>query len=109
MLRPLQVHLSVLCVIIELYLRPHICLFISRHRDVGVKMESEEEMENLRELMSQIKNVYKKYSKIPDSELDEILKHDYWWNADICMSKGLVDEVRESDRSYVFRREQLDI
>ena len=69
----------------------------------------EEEMENLRELMDQIKNIYKKYSRIPTEELDEILKHDYWWNADICMSKGLVDEVKESDRSYVFRREMLDI
>tara|TARA_B100001093_G_C26842315_1_gene1021123 strand:- start:744 stop:1448 length:705 start_codon:yes stop_codon:yes gene_type:complete len=69
----------------------------------------EEEMENLRELMTQIKNVYKNHSRIPHEELDEILKHDYWWNADVCMSKGLVDEVRESDRSYSFRKDQLDI
>ena len=69
----------------------------------------EEEMENLRELMNKIRSIYKEYTKIPDTELDEILKHDYWWNSDICMSKGLVDEVKISDRAYRFSRENIDI
>ena len=69
----------------------------------------EEEMENLRNLTGQIKNIYKTYTKIPVDELDDILKHDYWWNSDICREKGLVDEIKEGERDYQFKKDMLDI
>lgn len=75
----------------------------------GQMNKLEEEMENLKELMNQIRQLYVKYTRIPAEEVDEILKHDYWWNSDICLAKGLVDEVKVSDKSFVFRREALDI
>ena len=74
------------------------------------KMEDmEEEMVNLKELMRKIKEIYKSHTQIPDGDLDEILKHDLWWNADICLEKGLVDEVRETQRKYAFSRGLLDL
>lgn len=75
----------------------------------GQMNKLEEEMENLRELMEQIKNIYKNYSKIPNEELDDILKHDYWWNSDICLTKGLVDEIRQTKKSFGFNKDMLDV
>ena len=75
----------------------------------GQMNKLEEEMENLRNLMNKIRDIYKEYTKIPVEELDEILKHDYWWNSDICREKGLVDEVRETERSFKLKRDMLDI
>ena len=69
----------------------------------------EEEMINLKELMRQIKSIYVKYANIPDEELENILTHDLWWNANICLEKGLVDEVRVTERKYSFSKELLDI
>ena len=74
------------------------------------KMEDmEEEMVNLRELMRKIKEIYKNHTQISDGDLDEILKHDLWWNADITLEKGLVDEIRVNDKKYTFSRGLLDI
>ena len=62
----------------------------------GKMDELEDEMDNLKELMNCIKNIYKTHTKIPDSEIKEILKHDIWWKSNICYQKGLVDEIRET-------------
>jgi ATP-dependent protease ClpP protease subunit len=43
--------------------------------------------------MKTIKDYYKEKTKIPASELDEILKHDVWWNAKKCLKYGLVDAI----------------
>lgn len=59
----------------------------------GQMDDLEEEMENLQTLMTTIKQLYKDHAKIPEDKLDEILKHDIWWNADKCLSYGLVDEI----------------
>jgi len=43
--------------------------------------------------MKDIKKFYKKYSKIPVSSIDELLKHDLFFNAKTCKKYGLVDDI----------------
>ena len=40
-----------------------------------------------------IKDLYKEHTKIPKKEMDSILKHDIWWEAEKCLEYGLVDEL----------------
>lgn len=55
--------------------------------------EFKDEMQNLERLMKSIKTIYSRYTKIPSDILDEILKHDIWFNAEECLKFGLVDEI----------------
>jgi len=59
----------------------------------GKYSEFEDEKQNLDLMMKTIKNVYKKYTKVPMKKLDEILKHDLLWDAETCLEYGLIDEV----------------
>ena len=59
----------------------------------GKYSEFEDEKQNLDLMMKTIKNVYKKYTKLPMKKLDEILKHDLMWNADKCLEYGMIDEI----------------
>ncbi len=59
----------------------------------GKYSEFEDEKQNLDLMMDTIKNVYKKYTKVPMKKLDEILKHDLLWDAEKCLKYGLVDEI----------------
>jgi ATP-dependent Clp protease protease subunit len=52
-----------------------------------------DDMENNTRLMEMIKKLYKEYTQVPDKELDEILKHDLWWDAEKCLEYGLVDKI----------------
>ena len=70
----------------------------------GKMNELEEEMENLKELMNSIKTIYKENTNIPRGEISEILKHDLWWNADICLAKGLVDEIKTTEKNINFQK-----
>lgn len=70
----------------------------------GKMSQLEDEMENLNELMKSIRLIYKNYTSIPDGEINEILKHDLWWNADLCFEKGLVDEIKIVEKSYKFSK-----
>jgi len=47
---------------------------------------------NMDLFMQKIIDVYKEYTKIPESELNEILKHDRFWDFGKCKEYGLVDE-----------------
>ena len=67
--------------------------------------EIEEEVVNLRELMKQIKKIYKTYTNIPGEEIDELLNHDLWWNSEICLEKGLVDDVKITKKAYLYSKE----
>ena len=40
-----------------------------------------------------IKELYKSYTKLPAKKLDEILKHDLWFDAKTCLEYKLVDEI----------------
>tara|TARA_R110002020_G_scaffold150847_2_gene327712 strand:- start:1006 stop:1620 length:615 start_codon:yes stop_codon:yes gene_type:complete len=59
----------------------------------GKYTELEDDMENNKHLMATIKQIYKEYTKLPMKKLDEILKHDLWFDSKTCLSYGLVDEV----------------
>ena len=52
-----------------------------------------DDMKNCEMLMRMIKSVYKEYTKVPMSKLDEILKHDLWFDAETCLKYGMVDEI----------------
>lgn len=49
--------------------------------------------ENMNLMMDMIKRVYRENTKVPESELDSILKRDIYWPAEKCLEMGLVDEV----------------
>jgi len=59
----------------------------------GTYSNFEDEKKNLDLMMTTIKNVYKKYTKVPMKKLDEILKHDLLWDAETCLKYGLIDEI----------------
>ncbi len=59
----------------------------------GKYSEFKDNMENLNHEMEIIKNIYHQYTKMPDKQIDEILKHDLWWDAKTCIRYGLADEI----------------
>ena len=62
----------------------------------GKMNEISDEYVNLTKLTDKIKEIYKKYTNIPEDNLDDLLKHDLWWDSDKCKSVGLVDEIWKS-------------
>lgn len=52
-----------------------------------------ESLENSKQLMDHIKSYYLSRTKMTSDELDEQLKKDISWNAEMCLQKGLVDEI----------------
>lgn len=60
---------------------------------MGKFQEMKDDMENSEMLMKKIKDIYKQHTKIPEHEMDNILKHDIWWEAEKCLEYGLVDEL----------------
>jgi ATP-dependent protease ClpP protease subunit len=59
----------------------------------GKYQEQKDTMENNDRLMQMIISIYEEHTKIPKKELDKLLKHDLWWDADTCLKYGLVDEI----------------
>ena len=59
----------------------------------GKYEDMKDSMENADALMRRIKAVYTKYTKVPEAELEKILKHDLWWDSNTCLGYGMVDEV----------------
>lgn len=52
-----------------------------------------DEMQNLDLLMKFIKTIYLKHTKFTEEELDNLLNHDIYLNAQQCLEKGLVDFI----------------
>jgi len=61
----------------------------------GKYQEMQDDMQNSDMLMEKIKKLYMTHAKIPSKQLDNILKHDLWWDAETCLKYGLVDEIIE--------------
>jgi len=59
----------------------------------GKMDEIEDEKVNLDRLHSMIKNLYIEYANVPIDKLDEIMKHDLWWDAETCLEYGLIDTI----------------
>ncbi|AYV80684.1 MAG: hypothetical protein Harvfovirus4_48 [Harvfovirus sp.] len=63
---------------------------------MGKYNELKDDMVNSDKLMERIKQIYKKHTKVPQEQLDEILSHDLYWDADTCKRYGLIDHIYES-------------
>ena len=64
----------------------------------GKMSEIEDEFSNLQNLTNLIKNLYKKHTSLSltgKDGINNILKHDLWWDANKCLKLGLVDEILE--------------
>ena len=61
----------------------------------GKYSELVDDMENNNKLMEMIKDLYEEYTQVPASQLEEILKHDLWWDAEKCLEYRLVDKILE--------------
>lgn len=59
----------------------------------GKYSEFEDEMKNLKLVMSIIKGVYLEKTKIGDKKLDDLLSHDLYLTSDECLKLGLVDKI----------------
>ena len=59
----------------------------------GKYNELEDDMEDNKHLMATIKEIYKQYTRVPMKKLDEILKHDLWFDSQTSLKLGLVDDI----------------
>ncbi len=75
----------------------------------GKMDELEDEMKNLKMLMDKIKSIYKTYTKLKEKELNDILKHDIWWDSKRCLKSGLVNEIYKNENYYEFDRKKINL
>ena len=59
----------------------------------GKYEELKDSIDNCDLFMQIIKDIYNEHTKIPKKKLNEILKHDLWFDAETCLEYGLVDEI----------------
>lgn len=59
----------------------------------GSFAQFKDEVQNLELIMTCIRRIYLNYTKIPETDLDEILKHDTYLDANECIKHGLADEI----------------
>lgn len=59
----------------------------------GTYSQLEEEYNNCNLFMESIKDLYKKYTRIPTKQLNEILKKDLYLDAKTALKYGLIDEI----------------
>ena len=53
----------------------------------------DDNMENLNKFMDTIKKIYIEKTKIPMTDLTNILEHDLWMDSKECLEYGLVDKI----------------
>ena len=77
------------------YICPHAYMLIHQLSSGfwGKMNEIDDEYKNLSQLMDKILIIYKENTKIPKKELQELLKHDLWLNAEKALKYGLVDSI----------------
>ena len=80
------------------FMRPKAHMLIHQLSTIfwGKMDEFDDEMKNLNILMNLIKNIYKEHTSVPVKKLNEILKHDLWWDYDKCLNYNLVDDMIKS-------------
>lgn len=83
------------CVAERRYMHKNACMLVHQLSGMmwGKFQEMEDDFENSKMLMDKIKNIYKEHTKIPKREMDNLLKHDLWWESEKCLEYGLVDEL----------------
>jgi|TARA_R110001583_G_scaffold35317_2_gene117626 ATP-dependent Clp endopeptidase proteolytic subunit ClpP len=55
-----------------------------------------DEMENLDLIMDRIKKIYKEHTNMSTRQITSVLKKDKWFEAEVCLELGLVDEIVEN-------------
>jgi len=60
---------------------------------VGKFHEMEDEFKNCKQFMEVIKKIYKENTNVNKKQLNDILKHDLWWDSTLCLKNKLVDEI----------------
>ena len=77
------------------YIYRHSYMLIHQLSNVtwGNYQQLTDDYKNSTELMKKIKEIYKQYTKVPMKEIDQILQHDLYWDAEKCKEYGLVDEI----------------
>ena len=85
--------ISVVCQ--KRFIKPHSFMLIHQLSTIfwGKMLEFDDEIRNLENLMKMIKEIYKEHTDVPANKIEEILKHDLWWDADKCKEFRLVDEI----------------
>lgn len=85
--------ISVVCE--KKYIRPNAFMLIHELSSQywGKMSAIEDEVNNLKELMVKIINIYNENASIPKKELNDILKRDIWLNSEKCIKYGLVEEL----------------
>ena len=53
----------------------------------------EEDVENMNSFTNTLKEIYVENSLIKNNEIDDILKHDIWWNSQKCLQYGIIDYI----------------
>jgi ATP-dependent protease ClpP protease subunit len=83
------------CVAERRYMHKNACMLVHQLSGMmwGKYQEMEDDFENSKMLMEKIKSIYKEHTKIPKKEMDNLLKHDLWWESEKCLEYGLVDEL----------------
>jgi len=83
------------CVAERRYMHKNACMLVHQLSGMmwGKFQEMEDDFENSKMLMEKIKSIYNEHTRIPKREMDKILKHDLWWEAEKCLEFGLVDEL----------------
>ena len=66
---------------------------ISSYMGWGKHTEFKDETQSLDNIMKIIRGIYKEHTKVPTKKLNEILRHDIWWDAETCLKYGLVDQI----------------
>lgn len=74
----------------------------------GKYYEIKDDMFNLDSLMERIFNIYRIHTKITESELQEFLKHDIYWDAKTCLKHGLVDKIITNVKDISTTKKSLD-
>lgn len=55
--------------------------------------EQQDDYKNSKHLMEEIINLYRKYTKLTKTQIENELKHDLWRNSTSCLNAKLVDEI----------------
>ena len=81
------------CVASKRYIKRHAHMLLHELRSSfwGKMQDIEDEVDNLKELMKLIVQLYKKHTDLPSNEIKNILQKDIWWNSEICIKHGIVD------------------
>jgi ATP-dependent protease ClpP protease subunit len=55
--------------------------------------ELEDEIQNMKHVMNQIKDIYVEHTNLTRAQLSKLLKRDMDWDVNQCLNAGLVDEI----------------